>query len=132
MAGFPVVALLEIVIVPADVPVTVGSKLTCNAMDWPGFRMVGSVAPEIANSAPDSVTDCTVTGISPDDVRVRLLVELAFRSTSPKPRVAELTLSCEALLLPLRLTVLVGPVEELLEMLMIPVASPGMLGSKLT
>ena len=50
-------------------------------------------APEIAKAVPVSVTELTVTAVLPDEVRVRVLVEVVSRFTSPKSTVLALTVS---------------------------------------
>jgi hypothetical protein len=71
----------------------------------------------------------------PEDVRVSVWVEVVFMVTLPKASVLALIVNCgvgAAVPVPLRVTVLVGPLDELLEMVMIPLAAPATVGSKLT
>jgi len=90
------------------------------------------VAPEIAKAAPVIVTEFTVRAALPDDVRLRVLVEEVLRFTLPKSRVDEPTVNAAAVPVPVRLTMVVLPEEELLEMVMVPPAAPMTVGSKLT
>jgi hypothetical protein len=99
------------------------------------LRVTGNELPESANPAPTGVAELTVSAAVPDEVKVRVLVEVVFRVTEPKARVLALTVSCgvaAAVPVPLRLTMLVLPPEELLEMAMLPLAAPATVGSKLT
>ena len=89
----PDVELLEIVMVPEATPVVVGLKLTCSDRDWPGFSVAGSVAPDIANAVPETVTEPIVTAVLPDEVSVSVLVEVVFSVMMPKSRVVALALS---------------------------------------
>lgn len=87
----PDLASLDIVMVPVAAPATVGSKPTSRISDWPGFNAVGKVAPEIANVAPVTVTEFTAKAVFPEEVRVRLLVDLVSRFTLPKSRLMALS-----------------------------------------
>ena len=91
--------------------------------------------PETANPAPARVTEFTLRAAVPDEVSVSVLVEVVCRVTSPKASVSVLKLSRgvgSAVAIPLRLTVLVAPLDELLEMVMAPLEGPVMLGAKPT
>ena len=77
----------------------------------------------------------TVSGALPEDVNVSVLVEVVFTGTLPKSRLAALTVNSGLALcvpVPLSVTVVVLPLAELLEMVMVPLAVPATLGSKLT
>jgi hypothetical protein len=90
------------------------------------------VAPDIVKPAPDSVAALTVTDAVPEEVKVRVLVEVVFRVTLPKANVLALTVKFDETPVPLRLTVLVLPLDELLAMVIVPLAAPATVGSKLT
>ncbi len=97
--------------------------------------MVGNVVPETVKPAPMTPTELMVNAALPDEVRVRVFVEVVFRVTLPKPRLAWLTINCgvEACVpVPLRATVVALPVEELLEIVIDPLAAPATVGSKVT
>jgi hypothetical protein len=84
---------------------------------------------------PASVAELTVNAAVPDEVKVRVLVEVVFTVTVPKDRALVLNVNCgldAAVPVPLRLTVLVLPPEELLDMVIFPLAAPTTVGSKLT
>jgi hypothetical protein len=69
----------------------------------------------IVKPAPVIVAELTVTGAVPVDVSVNDCVVLVFTVTLPKLRLAELTVSCglgAAVLVPLRVTCVVDPVDE--------------------
>jgi hypothetical protein len=90
------------------------------------------VAPEIEKPAPATVTAETVTGAVPDEFRVSVCVDVAFNATLPKASVLALRASWAEVPVPLRLTVAVLPVDELLETVMVPLAAPATVGTKLT
>jgi hypothetical protein len=131
----PLEELLEIAMLPLAAPATVGSKLTWRPTDWPEFSFTGNVAPDIVNPVPASVAELTISAAVPDEVKVRVWVEVVFSVTLPKARAVALTVNCgvaAAVPVPLRLTMLMLPPEELLEIVMLPLAAPATVGSKLT
>ena len=84
---------------------------------------------------PARLTELTVRAPVPDEVSVRVSVDLVSTVTLPKARVLALSVNCgvdSTNPIPLRLTVAALPVDELLEMVMVPLASPATVGSKLT
>ena len=94
------------------------------------------MAPEIAKPAPAAVNAETVTGAVPAEVNVSVLVEVVLTVTSPKASVLALRVSrgdvwAEAPV-PLRVTIAVLLVDELLETVMVPFAAPATVGTKLT
>ena len=89
----PANALLVIEMLPLAAPVTMGSKLTWRANDCPGFNVAGKAPPEIAKDAPVSVTEFTVTTLLPDEVRVRVLLEVVLMFTLPKSMLLALSVS---------------------------------------
>src|SRR4051794_37146960 len=81
--------LVVMAMVPLAAEAVAGRKLTWMVSDWPEFSVAGNDALEIANPAPETVTDLTVNGASPDEVIVRVLVAVVFTVTSPKSRLLE-------------------------------------------
>ena len=84
---------------------------------------------------PATFTEFTVNAAVPEEVKVSILVDAVFTTTLPKDRAGGLTVNCGvagAVPVPVKDTVAGLPVEELLEMLMVPVADPVTLGSKFT
>ncbi len=84
---------------------------------------------------PPEATELTVNAAVPDEVRVSVLVEAVLSVTLPKARLLALSVNCgvaAAVPVPLRLTMLLLPPEELLEIVMLPLAAPATVGSKLT
>jgi hypothetical protein len=66
---------------------------------------------------------------------VRVLVDVVFSVTDPNARVLALTVNCgvaAAVPVPLKLILLVLPPDELLKIVMVPLAVPATVGSKLT
>lgn len=97
------------------------------------MRVKGKVAPVIEKAAPDTVAELTVTGAVPEAVSVSGWVEVVFKATLPKPRrELTLTLSADAVPDPVRFTVVGLPVDELLQMVMAPLAAPAAVGVKTT
>ena len=87
------------------------------------------------NPLPARVIEFTVTAAVPDEVSIRVLVKVVFSVTLPKSRLVALIVKwgvADCVPVPLRLTVLVLPLEESLEMVMLPLAAPATAGSKLT
>ena len=135
MIGLPVVELLDMVIVPVDVTAAVGLNCTWRVMATVGLSVTGYVAPVTVKPAPVKLAALTVTGEVPEEVRVNACVVGLPTGTEPKPRLAELTVSCgvaTAVPVPLRLTDVVAPVVELLDTTICPVKAPVTVGSKVT
>ena len=132
--ALPEVELLENVSVPEAVPVAVGSNCTWMVMAMVGFRVTGNVAPEKLNPAPVILAALTVTGDVPVEVRVTDEVSAVPTGSLPKLRLLLLRVRTGFGLapVPLRLMVDVLLVEELLEMVMVPLSVPAVVGSKLT
>ncbi len=85
--------------------------------------------------APEIAAEFTVTGEVPVEVRVKLCVVVVFTVTLPKPRLAALRVNCgfgAALPVPLRATVAMPPLAELLLTEICPVAAPVAVGSNCT
>jgi len=89
----------------------------------------------IENPAPESVAELTVTGAVPEEVSVRVLVSVEFNVTLPNARVLVLSVNCGvagAVPVPLRETVEMLLPEELLDIVIVPLARPADVGWKLT
>jgi hypothetical protein len=78
--------LLEIVIVPAAAPAMDGLKRTVSDADWPGFRVMGKVTPEIAKPLPDTVAELMVRGPVPVEDSVNDWVAAALTPVLPNAR----------------------------------------------
>jgi hypothetical protein len=127
--------LLLIVICPLAAPVTVGRNCTCSVIDWVGFNVAGRVPPTIVKPAPVIAAEFTVTGEVPVDVSVNDCVVAVFTVTLPKLRLAALTANCglgAAVLVPLKATVAVEFVDELLLTVICPLAEPVVVGRNCT
>jgi hypothetical protein len=129
-----VVELLRMVRVPVTAPAAVGANLAVSFTAAVGFRVSGSVAPEIVKPVPDRDAAVIVTALVPVDVRVRICVAEEPTTTLPKLRLAELSDSCglDDVPVPLRLTVLVAPEAELLCIVKTPVTAPATVGANFT
>ena len=129
----PVDELLLIVIWPLPVPVDVGRYCTCSVSDCIGFSATGKLLPPvIVKPVPLIVTELTVTGDVPDDVSVKDCVVAVFTVTLPKLKLVALTVNCglgAAVPVPPSATVVVLPVDELLLIVIWPLADPVAVGS---
>ena len=97
--------------------------------------MTGRLPLTIEKPVPVTAADLTVTGDVPVDVNVTDCVVDVFTVTLPKLKLAVLTVSCglgAAVLLPLRSTVAVLPVDELLLIVNVPVAELAAVGANCT
>jgi len=94
----------------------------------------GSVAPEIVKPAPEMGAAVIVTALVPVDVRVRVCVAEEPTATLPKVRLVALrdSCGCDDVPVPLRVTLLVAPVVELLEKVKAPVTAPAVVGANFT
>ena len=131
----PVVELLENTSVPDAAPAATGSNCTSIVMAIDGFNVTGNIAPEKVNPAPVRFAADTVTGAVPVDVSFKANVMDVPTGSLPKFRVVALrviTGLAGCVPVPLSATVWVVPLEELLAMVMLPLAAPATLGSKLT
>jgi hypothetical protein len=83
---------------------------------------------------PVKVAEPTVTAAVPAEVRVSVWVETAFRFTLPKANALALAVNFAfgTAPVPARLIVVLLPPEELLEILIVPLAAPTVEGWKLT
>ena len=67
---------------------------TLSVACWPGFNVIGKVAPEIAKPAPVTATALTVTGAVPVEVKVTGWgVAAVFSTTLPNAKLVVLMLS---------------------------------------
>ena len=99
------------------VPADVGRNCTCSVIDCVGFSVTGKLPPTIVKPAPVMAAELTVTGAVPVEVSVNDWVVAVFTVTLPKLKVAALIANCglgAAVLVPLRVTTVVLPVDELL------------------
>ena len=100
-----------------------------------GSSVTGRAAPERVNPDPATLAAVTVTAEVPVDVRVIGKVTGVPTGSSPKVKVVVLKVSTGfvgLVPLPLRLTVVVLPVKELLETVVVPLADPATVGLKPT
>jgi hypothetical protein len=131
----PVDESLLIVICPLADPVAVGRNCTCNVIDCVGFSVAGRFPPTIVKPAPVIIAEFTVTGEVPVDVNVIDCLVAAFTVTLPKLKLAELSVNCglgAAVLVPLRVTCAVEPVDESLLIVICPPAVPITIGRNCT
>ena len=94
--------------------------------------MTGNVAPETVKPAPLTLPELTVTAAVPLDVSVTGSVALEPSTTSPKARLGVLKDNWEVVPMPLKLTVEVGVVDEVLLIDSMPVAAPPAVGANWT
>jgi hypothetical protein len=131
----PLDELLLIVIWPLATPVAVGLNCTWSVIDCVGFRVAGKPPPTIVKPGPAIAAEVTVTGDVPVDVRVSDWVVGVFTVTLPKLKLPALTVNCglvAAVPVPLRVTTAGLPLEELLLIVICPVAAPVAVGSNCT
>jgi hypothetical protein len=131
----PVVELLLMARLPVAVPAVAGMNCTCSVNDWFGLSVAGSVPPTMVKPAPVSAAEFTVTADVPVEVRINIIDFAVFTVSLPKLRLDVLTVSWElvaAVPVPLRATVAVPPVVELLLMARLPVAAPAVVGMNCT
>ena len=128
----PEAELLENVSVPDAAPVVVGSNCTWIVTAMDGFRVTGNVAPVNVNPVPVMLAPLTVTGAVPDEVRVTGWLTVVPTGSLPKLTLLAFSVNCGVVPVPVRLTVLVLPFDELLEMVIVPLAAPATVGSKVT
>ena len=85
--------LLATVIWPAAAPVAVGSNTILSVAVWLGFKVNGKVNPEMVKPVPLTVAPFMVSAKVPLDERISVCVAGVLITTSPKPTVAEFTVS---------------------------------------
>jgi hypothetical protein len=123
----PTNELLLIVSCPLADPVATGSNCTCSVIDWVGLNVAGRLPPTRVNPAPVTLAESTVTGAVPVEIRVTDRTVDVFSVTLPKFSLPALTVSCglgAAVLVPLRETTVVLPVDELLRIVSCPLDDP--------
>jgi len=82
---------------------------------------------------PVMLAELTVTAVVPLEVSVTVCVGLDPTATLPKARLVALTVSFGAVVpVPLRLTVAVGFVDEVLLIVNVPVTAPAVFGANFT
>ena len=109
----------------------VGRNCTCSVIDCVGFSVTGKLPPTIAKPAPVMAAELTVTGEVPVEVSVNDWVVAVFTVTLPKLKLAALIVNCglgAAVLVPLRATTAVLPLDELLLIVICPLAAPAAVG----
>ena len=114
---------------------TVGSNCTLRVTVWPGFKVIGNVAPDTVKPAPVEVADWMVTDAVPVEANVMGCVEAVFTVTLPNVRLAELIVNCglaAAVPVPLRVISAVLLVDESLWRANWPDATPMVVGSNCT
>jgi hypothetical protein len=113
------------------VPAAVGRNCTCSVIDCVGFSVTGELPPTIVKPVPVIAAELTVTGEVPVDVSVNDCVVAVFFVTLPKLKVAALIVNCglgAAVLVPLKATTAVLPLDELLLIVICPLAAPVAVG----
>src|SRR5258708_15582235 len=126
-AVLPLDELLLIVICPLAVPADVGRNCTCSVIDCIGFSVTGTLPPTMVKPTPVIAAVFTVTGAVPVEVSVNDWVVALFAVTLPKLKVAALMVNCglgAAVLVPLRATTAALPLDELLLIVICPLAAP--------
>lgn len=131
----PLDELLLIVICPLAAPVCVGSNCTWRGTDWVGLSVTGKLPPTIAKPGPVILAEFIVTGAVPTEVRASDCVVEVSTITSPKLKLPELTFNsglAAAMLVPFKVITVVPPVDELLLIVICPLAAPLVAGSNCT
>jgi hypothetical protein len=129
-AAEPLVELLLIFSCPVTAPAAVGRNCTCSVAVCPAFSVSGKLPPTVVKPAPVIEAALMVTGDVPDDVNVTDCLVEVFTGTLPKLRLVVLTVNCgfAATPVPLKATVAVLPLFELLLIMSCPVAAPATVG----
>ena len=128
----PDIELLANVSVPDAAPVVIGSNCAWMVRPMVGFSVTGNVAPVNVNPVPVIDAPLMVTGAVPDEVSVTGWLTVVPTGSSPKLTLLALSVNCGVVPVPVRLTMAVLPLDELLEMVIAPLAAPATVGSKLT
>jgi len=100
-----------------------------------GFNVAGRLAATRVKPVPETDAEFTVTAAVPDDVSVNDCVPEEFTVTLPKLNEAALNDNCGVVAVapvPLRDTVVVLPLAELLPIVRLPVADPVAVGANFT
>jgi hypothetical protein len=105
----------------------VGWNCTCSVIDCVGFSVTGRLPPTIVKPVLVIAAELTVTGAVPFEVNVNDCVVDVLIVTLPKLRLAALIVNCglgAVVLVPLRATTAVEPVDESLLIVICPLAAP--------
>jgi hypothetical protein len=78
---------------PATVPAAAGSNTTASVDVCPGFKVMGSEAPDTVKPVPVSAAELMVTGRLPVDVKVTDFEIAVFTTSLPNARLVALALS---------------------------------------
>jgi hypothetical protein len=116
---------------PVTAPAAVGSNCTCSVNVCVGLNVTGKLPPTIVKPAPVIPAEFTVTADVPVELSVNDRVFAVFTAKLPKLRLDALIVNwgLAAVPVPLRATVAVPPVVELLLMVRLPVTAPVVVGS---
>jgi hypothetical protein len=122
--------LLLIVSWPVAAPAVVGSNCICSVAVCAGFSVNGKLPPTVVKPAPVIAAALMVTADVPVDVSVTVWIVAVFNATLPKLRLAVLTVSCgfAATPVPLKATIAVLLVDELLPIVNCPATAPPVVG----
>src|SRR6185437_934672 len=135
VAVLPVVELLWMAMLPVTAPDAVGLNCTCKVIVCLGCSVAGSVPLTMVKPVPEMAAEFTVTAEVPVEVRSSDIALAVFTVTLPKGRLVGLTVNCglvAAAPVPLRPTVAVLPLVELLWIAMLPVTAPDAVGLNCT
>ena len=127
--------LLLIVNFPVAAPAAAGLNCTVSASVCFGFKVAGRLAPEMLKPVPLIAAAVTFTGDVPVDVNITDCVPVEPTATFPKFTLPGLTVNCgvvAAVPVPLKLTAVVPPLDELLLTFNLPVAAPAAVGLNCT
>ena len=121
---------------PVSVTAVGGSNCTCHVIATPGFSVTGNVAPDTENPVPVRLAPFTVTAAVPVDVKVRFSVAAVPTGSLPKFKLVALSFNVGVPAavppVPLRDTLRLGCLLELLVIVSIPEAVPDVVGSNKT
>jgi hypothetical protein len=118
-----------------SLPTAVGLKRTLSVTATPGFKVTGNVAPDRVKFVPETATELTVTGEVPAELSFTDSVSDWESGTLPKARLVVLTVSLAldvAAPVPLRLTLVVGALAELVLIVKVPLSGTAAGGVNLT
>ncbi len=123
--------MLLIVRLPESDPLAVGANCTVSVCACFGFSVTGKLPPTREKPVPETDPEFTVTADVPDDVTVSDCVAEEFTVTLPKLNEVALNVNCgfAAVAVPLKDTVVVLPLAELLLIVRLPVSDPLAVGA---
>ena len=122
--------VLLIVSAPVTAPDAVGANFTVSVNVCFGFNVTGKVDPDTVKPVPVIVAELTFTAAVPLDVSVTVCVGLDPTATLPKAKLPGLTVSrVEVVPVPLKLTEVVGFVDDVLLIVSAPVTAPDAVGA---